>query len=385
MPQIVFLLLGMLLIAGCQSQATLGDAITEGEPTPIPTPIVPSKPVYQVERGPIVYEKKYFGRISPVVTEGIAFQIDGRVLATFFAPGDDVQAGDLLATLDTSALEAELLEAEEELAIAQSILDSTSNQAEFGQQRAQLNLDLAQLYLDHAVSQSSDPPTSDDVLQVNVRTIERNLAQLALDEFNNDVDPELRFNVSLAQQRVDDLKTRINQTSLIAPMDGRLTAFSIATGDPVVAFELVGIVADVSNLEVTHTLEADDLSELAEGMTAKLQRSFGPSDVYDATVASLPAPHGTGTDEMIHVQFDTPPPPDQFAVGDRMSFTVKIDERDDVLWLPIAAIRQFSGRNFVVIENGNVQQRVDVRLGLRGDDRVEILEGLTENQTVFGP
>jgi len=59
--------------------------------------------------------------------------------------------------------------------------------------------------------------------------------------------------------------------------------------------------------------------------------------------------------------------------------------RDDVLWLPVSAIRQFSGRNFIVVQNEGLQRRVDVRLGLEGDGRVEILEGAEENQTVIGP
>ena len=56
-----------------------------------------------------------------------------------------------------------------------------------------------------------------------------------------------------------------------------------------------------------------------------------------------------------------------------MNFTVVIEERDDVLWLPQSAIRQFSGRNFIVVRNEGLQQRVDVRLGLEGDGKVEIL------------
>ena len=58
-------MLALFALTGCASQATFGDAITQGEPTAIPTPVVPSKPVYQVERGKIVYERRFFGRITP--------------------------------------------------------------------------------------------------------------------------------------------------------------------------------------------------------------------------------------------------------------------------------------------------------------------------------
>ena len=68
-----------------------------------------------------------------------------------------------------------------------------------------------------------------------------------------------------------------------------------------------------------------------------------------------------------------------------MSFTVVIDTREAVLVLPESAIRTFSGREFIVVQNEGVQQRVDVRLGLSGGGMVEILQGAEENQVVIGP
>ena len=162
MRYIVILVLGMLLLTGCASQATFGDAITEGEPTPIPTPIVPSKPVYQVERGKIVYDRRFFGRISPVVTEEIAFQIDGRVSEVYVDRGANVAEGDVLARLNASLSKRQLLDAEEELAIAQSILESADSRVRYDSRRAELQLQMAQLRLDHALAQAADPPGSDD-------------------------------------------------------------------------------------------------------------------------------------------------------------------------------------------------------------------------------
>ncbi len=372
-------------MAGCASQATFGDAITEGEPTPIPTPIVPTKPVYQVQRGDVVYERTFLGRISPVTTNVVGFEIDGRVREVFFAAGDDVQEGDVLAVLDTSDLEAQLLDAEEELAIAQSIFESASNQAQFGHERAQLSLNLAQLYLDHAVSQVSVPPTTDENLLINVRTIERDLAQLSLDEFDNGIDPALLFDVNRARQRVDDINQIISKAELLAPMDGRLTGFTVTAGSFVIAFEAVAVISDLTNLEATNTGSTANIGELAEGMKVLLQPVQGAGNVYDATIVALPQPYGSSVDASIHMRFDNPSDAADFNVGDRLSISVVVDVRSDVLWLPVSAIRQFNGRDFVIVENDNAQQRMDVKLGLQGDGRVEILEGLEEDQTVIGP
>lgn len=382
---VFLLMLGLLALSGCASQATFGDAITQGEPTAIPTPVVPSKPVYQVERGKIVYERRFFGRITPLVTEEIAFEIDGRLLEVFVEAGADVVEGDILARLNTAGLESQLLDAEEELAIATSILESADSKARFDSQRAALTLEMAQLKLDHAAAQAGASPSADDTLQINLLTLERNLAQVAVDELTSGVDPQLRFDVTRAQKRVNEIKATIAKAELVAPMSGRLVNFSADAGQPIISHEPVGLVADLSVIEVTDEMGPEDLTELAEGMPLLIKRAALPGNVYTGAIASLPAPYGLATDELVHVAFDEQPPADEFKVGDRMNFTVVIEERDDVLWLPQSAIRQFSGRNFIVVQSEGVQQRADVRLGLEGDGRVEILEGADEGQTVIGP
>ena len=385
MRVVTILMLGALTLAGCASQATFGDAITQGEPTAIPTPVVPSKPVYQVERGKIVYERRFFGRITPLVTEAIAFEIDGRVSAVFVEAGADVVEGEALARLDTTGLENLLLDAEEELAIASSILESADSKVRYDSRRALLALEMARLKLDHAIAQAGDDPGADSELQISLLSLELDLAQVAVDELTSGVDPQLRFDVSRAQKRVDEIKATIAKAELSAPMTGRLVNFSPDAGEPIAAYQPVGLVADLSVIEITDEMDADDLNELAEGMPLLIKRAALPGNVYSGVIASLPAPYGLATDDLVHVKFDEQPPPDEFQVGDRMNFTVVIEERDDVLWLPQSAIRQFSGRNFIVVANEGVQQRVDVRLGLEGDGRVEIREGAEEGQTVIGP
>jgi hypothetical protein len=39
----------------------------------------------------------------------------------------------------------------------------------------------------------------------------------------------------------------------------------------------------------------------------------------------------------------------------------------------------------VVVQDGESQRRVDVKVGIESTDRVEIEEGLTEGQIVVGP
>ena len=244
---------------------------------------------------------------------------------------------------------------------------------------------MAQLRLDHARSHAPEPLSSDEQLRIDLLRLERDLAAVTQAELGTGVDPQLRFDVTAARKRVDEIEEMIAQSELIAPMSGRLISLSVDIGEAIIAFEPIAVVANLSVLEVTDELNVDGLTELEEGMPLTVKRAAIPGPVYTGTIAALPSPYGTSTDRFVHIAFDEQPPAGEFSVGDRMQYSVLIEEREDVLWLPVSAIRQFSGRNFIVVQNEGVQQRVDVRLGLEGDGRVEILEGAEEQQTVIGP
>ncbi|MCA9893056.1 MAG: biotin/lipoyl-binding protein [Anaerolineae bacterium] len=380
-----FAIISLLLLVGCASQATFGDAITEGEPTPIPTAVIPIKPLYDVERGDIIYEQQYSGRVTPVTSAQLQFPLDGRVSELYFARLDTVSEGDVIGILETSALQDQLLDAQQALAVAQEIFDSASNDVEFARRRAELNLQLAQLSLEYARSQASRPMTDEDEYTIDTREIEVNLAQLELDELEAGVDPDLQFAVTRAQRTVDDIQAMIDSASIIAPISGQITALTIEVGDLVTAFEPVGIVSDMSHLELTGSISSIDLPDLEQGMSVTMQRTNAPGEVFTGIIDTLPSPFGTSSDDLVHISFDDGAPPAGVEVGTRLTYNVVIDSREGVLWLPTSAIRVFGGRTFVVIQNEGVQQRVDVRLGLQGDGRVEIIEGLEENLTVVGP
>jgi hypothetical protein len=73
------------------------------------------------------------------------------------------------------------------------------------------------------------------------------------------------------------------------------------------------------------------------------------------------------------------------TVGELATVSIILQQKENVLWLPPAAIRTYQGRNFCVVQNPDgTQQRVDVLLGITTDERVEIVSGLSQGQTIVG-
>ena len=104
------------LLAACLPGST---AIPPPTPTPLPTPIVPENPTYTVQRGTVVEDLTFTGRVSPVEEAELFFRTDGRLLKVHVARGDAVLTGDVLAELDVETLHRQMAQAELALAAAQ--------------------------------------------------------------------------------------------------------------------------------------------------------------------------------------------------------------------------------------------------------------------------
>jgi multidrug efflux pump subunit AcrA (membrane-fusion protein) len=109
----------------------------------------------------------------------------------------------------------------------------------------------------------------------------------------------------------------------------------------------------------------------------------------EGTIQNLPYPYGsadaTKLGSSVQVILDQSPVELGYKVGDMVNLSVILERKPDALWLPSQAVREYEGRYFVIIQDGESQRRVDVKTGIIEADRIEIIEGLTEGQTVTVP
>lgn len=362
------------------------------EPTPIPTTVAAARPTYEVARGDIQYTIDFNGRVAPVIEQPLAFDIDGTVGAVFVERGDTVAAGDVIAELDTSAWDTELALAKSALEAAQAQLAASEETVARALRRAQLRRDLAQLDLDHAVALAGSAPSPQQQYEIDRLALLLSLAQLDVDEFDQTVDPELAASVEAAALRVAEIEHVLERTRLVAPFDGVITTLQIAEGRALTGGEPAGAIADLTEIEVAAAIREAQLEELVEDMQVIIFPAGRPGDALSGLIRQLPYPFGSGAeaaapgaDQSARIQFlDMDTAWELYEPGDRVNVIALVTEHNDVLWLPPAAIRDFNGRKFVVVQDGETQQRVDVTLGIEGDGRVEIVDGLTEGQIVAG-
>lgn len=390
--RLVLPFLFLLVLAGCALQP-----ITEprrpnpdSEPTMVPTATAIEKPTYVVERGSVSSQLLASGRLTPVNSSPLSFALAGRIDTLPVGNGDLVNAGDIVATLDTTALEQARQAAESDLALAREQLAIAQEEQAANRRRAEIGVELIQLRLDFVMQEAGDAPTAEQALAIRELELELELAQLNLSEFNSAADPALANQAAQAQLELDRIESQIAQSTLVAPISGTVMAVNFAEGDSVAAEETVLVLADLDRLEVQLSLLDRDLQALSEGMAALGVVPTRPEISFPMTVRLLPYPYGSGAqdnadDSAVRISFDDPAQIAELSAGDRIEVAILLDRHDDVLWLPPAALREFNGRLFVVVQDGPAQQRLDVKIGLQNENQVEILSGVSEGQVVVGP
>ena len=201
---------------------------------------------------------------------------------------------------------------------------------------------------------------------------------------------QANLDVQKASVGIQVLQDTLNKNQIVSTMAGQVTALQISTGDQIHAYDSVGTVADISKLEVSASItDFNILNQLEVGMNATMVPSSGLGKPVTGSIRLLPSTGGntqaSNQNNIIHFSVDSPLADAGYKLADLVKITVILTKRENVLWVPPQTIRTFSGRQFVVVQDGNVQRRVDVSVGVVGADRVEILNGLSEGQVVVSP
>ncbi len=386
--------LSMLLLLGGCSFSLLPQgrseqiAANEPTPTPIPTRIVPLKPTYTVMEGEIVKDLVFNGRIAPVKEEGLFFRTSGRLLAVYFGRNDLVNKGDLIAELEVEGLEQSRQGAQLDLQRVQAHLDQAQQEIEFRINMAQIDLDIAELELIETIRTE---PAGSVAIAVRRKNVER--AQLRLADIGREIDPILVNNVERARLNLERINDQVANAQIVAQFDGMILSLSLSVGRNVEEFRPVVVLADPVDLEVSADLISNQLQDLEEDMNVSVLLMGRPGDPIVGSIRRLPYPYGTGgggttvdeLDKSTRIGLSVPAGEVGLRLGDLVRVSAELERKDTVLWLPPQAIRVFDGRRFVVQVRDDVEQRVDVKVGIQTIDKVEIVEGLAAGDVVIGP
>lgn len=327
----------------------------EGEEA-LPTinpPKLSKKPEYEVKSETLTSKVRGSGKLMSETEEDVYFEQESkRIKEVYVKPGEQVQAGQLIAELDVSTQENELRQKKlqtrsEELKMIELLRDPGERSAE-------------------------------EVEQVKIA-------------------------FELKRDEMVTLEETIAKAKLTAPITGEVVGVYYKKGDMSKSYETVATVADMSKLAVVATVSQEDLKKVTTGMETTVD--INTAGQHKGKVKQLPNPNKTNQnqnnnggwygyndqprqketmDQFLVVQLDDNIP-ENVTRGTPLSVEIIVQKKENAVTIPPAALRTISGRNYVqVIDSNGAKREVDVELGMQTSTSVEILKGLTPGQKVVG-
>jgi membrane fusion protein, multidrug efflux system len=300
---------------------------------------------------PVKFET--IGTVQPIATVSIRSRIDGQIVQVHIKDGQDVKAGDLLFSLDSRAIEAQIRQVEAVVA---------RDRAQLTQARRDLER-LTELAAKEYAARTKvdDSRTQGAALEAAVRASEAS---------------------------VENMRVQLSYHSIKAPIDGRVGAISLKTGNVVKNNEgSITTINQIKPIYVSFSVPQASLIEIREAMSAGpvTVSASPPGDTEPPATGQLAfidnaVDAATGT---INLKAAFPNTRERLWPGQFANVSVTLKVENEAIVVPSAAVQIGQNGPYVFTvgpENTAVLKQVTVARQL-GSETV-IASGLQPGETV---
>lgn len=292
---------------------------------------------------PIVLDS--VGRVVARTAPEVSAEVEGRVITVYHDAGDSVQAGSALARLDTTQLS----------------LDEKSAVADVARVEAQIAQDR--------------------------RTLERNtdlvgrgfISRASLDAAQTQFNAQVAAG-DAARARLASTRDRLAKAVVVAPVSGRLESRKVSVGDYVRMGTPMFKISQGGDLRAQLPFPETVARHLRPGQKTRLVSPIEPDAEINAVVTELRPMVGDGSRAITAVvDFANP---GAWRAGATVTGYIQIAVRNNALIVPeTSVVRRPAGEVVYAVRDGKARQ-IAVRTGEHAGEMVEILAGLTGEETV---
>ena len=294
------------------------------------------------------------GTIKPVESVEVSSKITARVKQVLVKENDTVTQGQTVALLDGKDYETQKEQAEFTLKNAKIIYDRTNYLYNIGA-KSKENLDNAQ------------------------------------------------YNYDTAQSKLEEAESNLSETVIVSPMDGVVIGEPVTDGTMAVQGNsnptVIMRIADLSRKQIFAKVDETDIGSVRVGQKATFTVDAYNGKTFTATVSKISQ---TDMDNSWNINNSSSSSSSSSAAVIYYSVTLDVDDpegllmpsmtarveietanKDSALAVPLSALKTDKNGTYVIVikDDGTTENRY-VETGIYGDEFVEIINGLSENEKV---
>ncbi|MBP2653936.1 MAG: efflux transporter, family, subunit [Firmicutes bacterium] len=294
-----------------------------------------------VGRGDVLASVSATGTVAAVNSVAVASRVTGLISEVRVAENDIVKKGQVLFVLDDSAVRAQLAQYKATMDKTAAIYERSMKLAAIGGESEQ---------------------------------------QLESD----------RTDYLVAKSNYDNYGTQLGYYVITAPVDGMVIGTPTPAGETVVqgisSAQTILTIADMSIMQVKVLVDESDIGKVKVGQMATFTVDSHADKTFTGKVASISRDATTSSNVVyypVYVRVDAP----EGLLFPTMTAraTINVGESKNVLVVPLSALRSDKTGQYVQVMANGKTENVPVTLGLRDDEKVEVLSGLNEGDVIVLP
>ena len=319
--------------------------------------------------GSIATENRVSGQVSADNSSTILISSAAKCTAVYFEAGDQVEAGDVLCTLDLGSSLASYSAARISYdAAVQSYQDQ-------------------KVVLDQQVQLAADNMTSTEALyeigaasalEVDQARMNYNSAVAT----RNSTLAQLEAGIQNAKSGLDQLDTALEHVdgsgNVIAPLSGTLATMNAVEGSYISSFLPLAVVNGGGTMRVTASVSETLVPQLAIGDTAEVTAS-AIGQTFSAVIRSVERAANAQT-KLYTVTLTVPEEVEGLLPGMFADVVFRTNVSENTIVVPSDAILTSEDTQYVFVAEDGTARYTEITTGLTGTGVTEVLTGLTEGQ-----
>lgn len=321
----------------------------------------------------------------------------GKIIELPITDGQSVSEGQVIARLDSGALEIAVESAQSTLKTAQVSKDTLLKSAptELKLAAARQTVDQMRILLDQAIAnkEDEDTTTTRDAYEAAKTNHENALVALEILErsaLTKDQISAADQAIAVAKKSLDEAKKNLSNTTILASQSGVLDYSSslspqVGVGSSVAAGTQVFNIISPKNLYFGAEMEGEDLEMITTGSKADVTIDAYPDDHFIGTVNLIEnqtTTISTGAQVYLaHLSLDKNKPNFRAGLAGNVNFT--LETKKDVLTVPIEAIFEEDGEQVVYVYDNGLAKKAVITTGLEDESQAEVRSGLSLGQEVI--
>lgn len=310
------------------------------------------------------------GEVFAVDMVDVGAQVSGQIKKLYVKVGDKVKKGDKIADIDDEKQNDEIKRQEAELKIYQARLKSNK-----------ISLEIVKKDYEREKALFQKNATSQESLEKAKNTYISQSAQIE----------EIEANIIQANIALNTAKTNLAYTKIISPMDGTVISVPAKEGQTVNANQStpnIAIVANLRQMEIKMQVAEGDITKVKVGQKIRFS-ILSDEKIFNATLSSIDPAYTVASDNLssnssssavyYYAKFIVSNEDDILKIGMSVQNTIIIEEKKDVLLLPLSAIYNDS----VYVLKGKKPVKTNIKVGINDGINVEILNGLHVKDNVI--